>query len=162
MSVNKVILVGNVGRDPEIRAMGNGSEVASFSLATTDSWKDKQTGERKTKTEWHNIVVFSQGLVNVIRNYVHKGSKLYVEGALQTRKWTDNSGVEKYRTEIVLQGFNGTIQMLDGRNSSGSFGGDQGSSAGMSGNGGQMQQAPSNNQMQNESNDEMIDDDIPF
>jgi len=115
VSVNKVILIGNAGKDPEIRSMGTGKEVASFNLATTDYWKDKTTGEKKDKTEWHNIVVFSPGLINIIKSYVKKGSKLYIEGALQTRKWVDNKGVEKRTTEVVLQGFNCTMQMLDNR-----------------------------------------------
>lgn len=115
MSVNKVILVGNVGQDPEIRSTSDGREIASFSLATTESWKDKTTGEKKDKTEWHRIVVFSQGLVGIIKNYVKKGSKLYLEGQLQTRKWTDNAGVEKYTTEVVLQNFNSTLQLLDSK-----------------------------------------------
>ena len=117
MSVNKVILIGNVGQDPEIRATKDGRELANFSLATTENWKDKSTGERQSKSEWHRIVVFSQGLVGIIKNYVKKGSKLYIEGQLQTRKWTDNNGVEKYTTEVVLQNFNSSIQMLDSRNS---------------------------------------------
>lgn len=118
MSVNKVILVGNVGQDPEIRTTSDGREVASFSIATTDSWKDKGTGEKKDKTEWHRVVVFSQGLVGIVKNYVKKGSKLYIEGQLQTRKWTDNNGVDKYTTEVVLQNFNSTLQMLGSRDSS--------------------------------------------
>ena len=117
MSVNKVILVGNLGQDPELRATQDGRELATFSLATTESWKDKNSGARKDKTEWHRIVVYSQGLVNVIKKYVTKGSKLYIEGQLQTRKWVDNSGIEKYTTEVVLQNFNSSLQMLDSRNS---------------------------------------------
>ena len=118
-SVNKVILVGNVGNDPEIRTFGNGGKVANFSLATSENWRDKQSGERKEKTEWHRVAVFNDGLVGVIERYVKKGSKLYVEGKLQTRKWTDNSGQEKYTTEIVLQGYGGTLTMLDGRDQGG-------------------------------------------
>jgi len=118
MAVNKVILVGNVGKDPEIRSMNNGKEVASFSLATTEYWKDKNTGEKRDKTEWHNIVIFSQGLVNIVRNYVKKGSKLYIDGSLQTRKWTDKNGNERRTTEIVLQGFNSTLQILSPREGS--------------------------------------------
>lgn len=118
-SVNKVILVGNLGRDPEIRSLQDGREVANLTLATSESWKDRNTGERKEKTEWHRIVVFNEALVNVIKNYVKKGSKLYVEGALQTRKWTDQSGQEKYSTEVVLQGFNSVLTMLDGRREGG-------------------------------------------
>ena len=114
MSVNKVILVGNVGQEPDIRATSNGKEIANIRLATSESWKDKLTGERKTKTEWHSIVVYNDGLVNVVKNYVTKGSKLYVEGALQTRKWQDKDGNDRYTTEIVLQGFGGTLKMLDG------------------------------------------------
>ena len=115
MSVNKVILVGNVGQDPELRATKDGKEIASFSIATTENWKDKSTGEKQSKSEWHRVVAFG-GVVNVIKNYVKKGSKLYLEGKLQTRKWTDKEGVEKYTTEIILQGFNSTLQMLDSRN----------------------------------------------
>lgn len=115
MSINKVILVGNVGQDPEIRSTQDGREIANFSLATTDSWKDKNTGEKKDKTEWHRIVVFSSGLAGIVKNYVKKGSKLYIEGSLQTRKWTDKDGAEKYTTEIVLQNFNSTLQILDSR-----------------------------------------------
>lgn len=116
-SVNKVILVGNVGNDPEIRSFNNGGKVANFSLATSESWRDKQSGEKKEKTEWHRVAVFNDGLVGVIERYVKKGSKLYIEGKLQTRKWTDNSGVEKYSTEVVLQGYGGNLTMLDGRDS---------------------------------------------
>ena len=114
MSINKVILIGNLGKDPEIRNTTDGKEVATFSLATSESWKDKNTGEKKEKTEWHRIVVFSQGLVGIVKSYVKKGSKLYIEGQLQTRKWTDKNGVDKYSTEIVLQGFNSTLQILNG------------------------------------------------
>jgi single-strand DNA-binding protein len=118
-SINKVILVGNVGKDPEVRSTQDGREIASFTLATSEAWKDKVTGEKKDKTEWHRITVFSEGLVKVVKNYIKKGSKLYVEGSLQTRKWIDNAGVEKYSTDIVLQGFNGTITMLDSKAGSG-------------------------------------------
>lgn len=114
-SLNKVQLIGNLGRDPEIRSTQDGKEIANLTIATSESWKDKVTGERKEKTEWHRIVIFNDGLVNVVKNYVKKGSKLYIEGALQTRKWTDQSGVEKYTTEIVLQGFGGTLVMLDNK-----------------------------------------------
>ena len=117
MSVNKCIILGRVGKDPEIRAMQNGSEIANLSIATSESWKDKTTGERKEKTSWHNIVIFGN-LVNVVKNYVKKGSKLYIEGSLQTRKWQDKSGQDKYSTEVVLQGFNSTLQLLDKRGES--------------------------------------------
>jgi single-strand DNA-binding protein len=113
-SVNKVILVGNVGKDPEIRRTQDGRPIANLSLATSESWRDKATGERKEKTEWHRVVIFSEPLCKVVEQYVRKGSKLYVEGALQTRKWTDQSGAEKYSTEVVLQGYNGSLTMLDG------------------------------------------------
>lgn len=113
-SVNKVILVGNVGKDPEIRRTQDGRPIANLSLATSETWRDKATGERKEKTEWHRVVIFSEPLCKVVEQYVKKGSKLYVEGALQTRKWTDQSGAEKYSTEVVLQGFNGSLTMLDG------------------------------------------------
>lgn len=116
MAVNKVILLGHLGKDPEIRAMTNGNEVATFSLATSEVWKDKTTGEKKEKTEWHKIVVYSAGIVNIIKKYLHKGDKVYIEGALQTRKWTDKDGLDKYTTEIVLQGFNATLQLLGGGN----------------------------------------------
>ena len=115
-SVNKVILVGNVGKDPEIRRTQDGRPIANLTLATSESWRDKNTGEKKEKTEWHRIVVFNEGLCKVVEQYVKKGAKLYVEGQLQTRKWTDQAGVEKYSTEVVLQGFSSQLTMLDGRN----------------------------------------------
>ncbi len=121
-SVNKVILVGNLGSDPEIRHTQDGRPIATFSVATSENWRDKNTGERREKTEWHRVVVFSEGLVKVIEQYVKKGSKVYIEGSLQTRKWTDQSGVEKYTTEVVIQGFNGTLTMLDSRNAGGGAG----------------------------------------
>lgn len=113
-SVNKVILVGNVGSDPEIKTFNNGGKVANFSLATTEKWRDKKTQEYVSKTEWSKISVFSEGLVSVIERYVKKGVKLYIEGRLQTRKWTDNSGNDKYITEVVLKGYGGTLVLLDG------------------------------------------------
>ena len=118
MSVNSVTLLGNVGKDIEIKTMSNGNEVANFSLATTDTWKDKETGEKKDRTEWHRIVIFSAGLVGIVKNYVKKGSKLYIEGSLQTRKWTDKDNNDKYVTEIVLQGYGCSLQMLDGKEGS--------------------------------------------
>jgi single-strand DNA-binding protein len=140
-SVNKVILVGNLGRDPEIRSTQDGTKVANLSLATSESWRDKSTGERKERTEWHRIVVFNERLVDVIEKYVKKGSKLYIEGALQTRKWTDNAGAEKYTTEVVLQRFRGDLTMLDGGRGGGAgIGGsspdDMGSGGSSSGSGG--------------------------
>lgn len=118
-SINKVTLIGNVGRDPEIRTTQDGREIASLTLATSESWKDKASGERKERAEWHRIAVFSEGLVNIVKNYVKKGSKLYIEGTLQTRKWIDNNGAERYSTEIVLQNYNSTILMLDGNKNAG-------------------------------------------
>lgn len=115
-SLNKVILIGNLGRDPEIRSTNEGKEIASFSIATSESWKDRATGEKKEKTEWHRIAVFSEGLVKIVKNYVKKGSKLYIEGQLQTRKWVDNEGNEKYTTEVILQNYNSTLLLLDSRN----------------------------------------------
>jgi single-strand DNA-binding protein len=114
-SVNKVILVGNLGKDPEIRRTQDGRPIANLSVATSEQWRDKATGERKEKTEWHRVVIFSEGLAKVAEQYLKKGAKVYIEGQLQTRKWTDQSGVEKYSTEVVLQGFNSNLTMLDGR-----------------------------------------------
>lgn len=114
-SVNKVILVGNVGKDPEVRSTTDGKEIAVFSIATTDTWKDKSTGEKKEKTEWHRVVVFNEGLVGVIKRYLKRGSRVYIEGSLQTRKWSDNAGQEKYSTEVVLQNFNSNLVLLDSK-----------------------------------------------
>jgi len=116
-SVNKVILLGNLGRDPDVRTMQNGKKVCTLSIATSDSWKDKETGEKKEKTEWHRVVVFNEGLVGVVENYIKKGTKLYIEGSLQTRKWTDDSGNEKYTTEIIIQGFGGRIDIVSAKGS---------------------------------------------
>jgi single-strand DNA-binding protein len=115
-SINKVILVGNLGKDPEVRSMQDGSKVASFSLATSEYWKDKVSGERKDKTEWHRIVVFNPNLSEICEKYLHKGSKVYVEGQLQTRKWQDQTGNDKFTTEIVLSKFRGELALLDSRN----------------------------------------------
>ena len=166
-SVNKVILIGNVGKDPEIRTFGNGGKVANFSIATSEQWKDKQ-GQRQEKTEWHNIAVFSDGLVGVIERYVKKGSKLYIEGKLQTRKWQDRDGNDKYTTEVVLQGFNGTLTMLDSANSSGGGGGRSSSGGGYnqdSGGYGNMDQgggSRSASAMEGPKEDFDLDDEIPF
>ena len=129
-SVNKVILVGNLGRDPEIRHTQDGKKIANLSIATSESWKDRNTGERRERTEWHRVVIFSEGLANISEKYLRKGSKVYIEGQLQTRKWTDQSGVEKYSTEVVLQGFNCTLTMLDGREGGGGGGGYGGGQSG--------------------------------
>ena len=163
-SVNKVILVGNLGRDPEIRSMQSGEEIAQLSLATSETWRDKASGERKERTEWHRVVIFNENLVKVAKQYLKKGSKVYIEGSLQTRKWTDKDGAEKYTTEVVLQRFRGELTMLDGREGGGggggfssggddygSGGGGGGSSGGRSGGGGGS--APRRDDM---------DDEIPF
>jgi single-strand DNA-binding protein len=113
-SVNKVILIGNLGRDPESRTFQNGGKVVELRIATSDSWKDRQTGERKEKTEWHTVKVFSEGLANVAERFLRKGSKVYIEGALETRKWQDQSGADRYSTDVVLKGFNCALTMLDG------------------------------------------------
>ncbi len=137
-SVNKVILVGNLGRDPEVRHTQDGKKIANLSVATSDSWKDKNTGERREKTEWHRVVIFNEGLSNIAEQYLRKGSKVYLEGALQTRKWTDKDGNDKYSTEVVLQGFNCVMTMLDGRSGGGGgddFGGGSGGSGGSGGGG---------------------------
>ncbi len=124
-SVNKAILVGNLGRDPEIRSTQDGTRVANLSLATSENWKDKTTGERRERTEWHRVAIFNERLVDVAEKYLRKGSKVYIEGQLQTRKWTDQSGQERYTTEVVLQRFRGELTMLDSRG-----GGEAASSAG--------------------------------
>ena len=160
-SVNKVILVGNVGNDPEIRSFNNGAKVANFSLATSENWRDKQSGERKEKTEWHRVAIFNDGLVNIVEKYIKKGSKLYIEGKLQTRKWTDRDGNDKYTTEVVLQGYGGNLTMLDGRNSEG--GGNRGGGYNQDsvayGNQGQSRSA-STQEGPTENFD--LDDEIPF
>ena len=135
-SVNKVILVGNLGRDPEVRNTQSGDPIVHLSLATSESWKDKNTGERREKTEWHRVVIFNENLGRIAQQYLRKGSKVYIEGQLQTRKWTDQSGQEKYTTEVVLQRYRGELTMLDGRSEGGGGGGGFGESGGYSGGGG--------------------------
>ena len=125
-SVNKVILVGNLGRDPEIRRTQDGRPIANLSIATSESWRDKNTGERKEKTEWHRVVIFNEGLCKVVEQYLKKGAKVYIEGQLQTRKYQDKDGHEKYSTELVLQGFNSQLTMLDGRGGGGGASADSG------------------------------------
>jgi single-strand DNA-binding protein len=122
-SVNKVILVGNLGRDPEIRSTQDGTKIANLSVATSETWRDRNSGERRERTEWHRVVIFNDKLSEVAEKYLRKGSKVYIEGQLQTRKWTDQSGVEKYTTEVVLQRFRGELTMLDGRQDGGGGGG---------------------------------------
>lgn len=162
-SVNKVILVGNLGADPEVRNLPSGGKVVNLSVATSENWKDKNTGERREKTEWHRVVIFSEGLARVAESYLRKGSKVYLEGQLQTRKWTDQSGNDKYTTEIVLQRFRGELVLLDSRDGGGGggrdfaggedFGGGYGGTSG----GGQRQQRP-----QPAAFDTDLDDDVPF
>lgn len=132
-SLNKVMLIGNLGADPEIRTFGNGGKVANLRIATSEQWKDRQTGERKEKTEWHTVAIFSEGLVGVVERYLKKGSKVFVEGKLQTRKWQDQNGNDRYSTEVVIQGMGGTLTMLDG--ASGGGGGMGGGGGGRSGGG---------------------------
>ncbi len=166
-SVNKVILVGNLGADPEIRSLGSGDRVANLRIATSETWRDRNSGERKEKTEWHRVVIFNDNLVKVAEQYLRKGSTVYIEGAIQTRKWTDNTGVEKYSTEIVLQKFRGELTMLGGRGDgagAASGGGDEygggysGGGGGNFGGGGQRSQ-PSGPR---ESFSADLDDEIPF
>jgi single-strand DNA-binding protein len=137
-SVNKVILIGNLGRDPEIRSTQDGTKVANLSIATSESWRDKNSGERREKTEWHRVVIFNERLVDVAERFLKKGSKVYLEGQLQTRKWTDQSGAEKYTTEVVLQRFRGELTMLDGKGEGGGMAdnGDAGYGGGNYGGGG--------------------------
>ncbi len=169
-SVNKVILVGNLGADPEIRRTQDGRPIANFSVATSENWRDKSTGERRERTEWHRVVVFNEGLCKVIESYLRKGSKVYLEGALQTRKWQDQSGVDKYTTEVVLQGFNSTLTMLDSRaDGAGGGGGGYSQSGGNDYGGGSQGQgqssqggggAPAGGQGGGQGGG--MDDDIPF
>jgi single-strand DNA-binding protein len=129
-SVNKVILIGNLGRDPEVRNFQNGGKVCNLRIATSETWKDRNTGERRERTEWHSVAIFQEGLVRVAEQYLRKGSKVYLEGKLQTRKWQDQSGQDRYTTEIVLQGYDGVLTMLDGRGEGGGGGNYAGGSAG--------------------------------
>ncbi|WGW02791.1 single-stranded DNA-binding protein [Tropicibacter oceani] len=134
-SVNKVILVGNLGRDPEVRSFQNGGKVCNLRIATSETWKDRNTGERREKTEWHSVAIFQEGLVRVAEQYLRKGSKVYIEGQLQTRKWQDQSGQDRYSTEVVLQGYGGSLVMLDGPQGGGSGGGGGGGYGGGAGGG---------------------------
>ena len=150
-SVNKVILVGNLGKDPEIRSLNSGEKVCNLSIATSETWRDKMSGERKEKTEWHRVVIFNENIIRVAEQYLKKGSTVYVEGSLQTRKWTDNSGAEKYSTEVVLQKFRGELTMLGGRG--------EGGGESYSGGGG-FQRAGSSGPKESFPAD--LDDEIPF
>jgi single-strand DNA-binding protein len=173
-SVNKVILVGNLGRDPETRRLGSGDPVVNLRLATSETWKDKASGERKERTEWHSVVIYNENLARVAEQYLRKGSKVYIEGSLQTRKWTDNSGVEKYTTEVVLQRFRGEMTILDGRGGGGgdfasedegasggqvSRGGDYGGGRAQ---GGERRPAPASTGGGGARGNYDLDDDIPF
>jgi single-strand DNA-binding protein len=135
-SINKVILVGNLGRDPEVRTTQDGMKIVNLSIATSESWKDRASGERKERTEWHRVVIFNDRLAEVAEQYLRKGAKVYLEGQLQTRKWTDQTGVEKYTTEVVLQRYRGELQMLDSRGGGGDYGGGQSGGGGQTGGGG--------------------------
>ncbi|WP_298969715.1 single-stranded DNA-binding protein [uncultured Roseobacter sp.] len=162
-SVNKVILIGNLGRDPEVRSFQNGGKVCNLRIATSETWKDRNTGERKERTEWHSVAIFQEGLVRIAEQYLRKGSKVYIEGQLQTRKWQDQSGQDRYSTEVVLQGYGGTLTMLDGRDGGGgggNFGGGGGGSAGYDDRGGDSYGGGSGGGSPAPSRD--LDDEIPF
>lgn len=162
-SVNKVILIGNLGQDPEIRSFQNGGKVANLRVATSETWKDRNSGERRERTEWHRVAIMSEGLVNVVERFLKKGSKVYLEGQLETRKWQDQSGQDRYTTEIVLRGFNSSLVMLDGRGEGGGGGGSRGGQSGGYGDnyGGGDYGAPSGGQSGGGSRPD-FDDDIPF
>src|SRR5512144_258695 len=167
-SVNKVILVGNLGADPEVRHTQDGRPIVNLRVATSENWRDKATGERRERTEWHRVVIFNENLAKIAEQYLHKGSKVYLEGQLQTRKWQDQSGNDKYTTEVVLQRFRGELVLLDSRDgagggsfgggSSGGYGDDYGGGGGSFGGGGQRQQS----RPQPAAFDTDLDDDVPF
>ena len=172
-SLNKVMLIGNLGADPEIRSFQNGGKVANLRIATSETWKDRNTGERQERTEWHTVAIFSEGLVNVVERFLKKGSKVYIEGKLQTRKWQDQNGQDRYSTEVVLRGFDGTLTMLDGAQGGGGGGGyggggqrGGGSGGGYGGGSGGGDQGGGWNQggggSGGGSNYDDLDDDIPF
>lgn len=163
-SVNKVIIIGNLGRDPEVRSFSNGGKVCNLRIATSETWRDKASGERKEKTEWHSVAIFSEGLVRIAEQYLKKGSKVYIEGQLETRKWQDQSGQDKYSTEVVLRNFGSTLTMLDGRNENGGGGGgydDRGGSSYGGGGGSGGNQSGGGNQGGYGGPSDM-DDEIPF
>ena len=177
-SLNKVMLIGNLGADPEVRSFQNGGRVCNLRIATSEQWKDKNTGERQERTEWHSVAIFSDGLINVCENYLRKGSKVFIEGQLQTRKWQDQQGNDRYSTEVVLRGYNGTLTMLDGPGggqggggqggggSGGGYGGGQSSGGYGGGNGGGGfgggQSGGGQGNQGGGSNYDDLDDDIPF
>ena len=159
-SVNKVILVGNLGADPEVRNMPDGSPVVNLRVATSETWKDRNTGERRDRTEWHRVVIFNENLAKVAENYLRKGSKVFLEGQLQTRKWTDQNGQDRYSTEVVLQRYRGELQMLDSRGEGGSSGGySNNDNGGFGGSSGGSSSSASGGGF---GNDGGLDDDIPF
>ncbi|MEM6941738.1 MAG: single-stranded DNA-binding protein [Pseudomonadota bacterium] len=159
-SVNKVILIGNLGRDPEVRSFQNGGKVCNLRIATSENWKDRNTGERREKTEWHTVAIFNEGLVRIAEQYLRKGSKIYVEGQLETRKWQDQSGQDRYSTEVVLRNYGGTLTMLDGRDSGGGGGGGYGGGSSGGDYGGGYDSGPSGGGGGGASRD--LDDEIPF
>jgi len=171
-SLNKVMLIGNLGADPEIRSFQNGGKVANLRIATSETWKDRNTGERQERTEWHSVAIFSEGLVGVVERFLRKGSKVYIEGQLQTRKWQDQSGNDRYSTEVVIRGMNGTLTMLDGAQGGGGGGGqrgggnwDQGGGSSGGGSGGGWNQGGGGSPGGSSgggSNYDDLDDDIPF
>ena len=162
-SLNKVMLIGNLGADPEVRSFQNGGKVCNLRIATSETWKDRNTGERQERTEWHTVAIFSEGLINVCENYLKKGSKVFIEGKLQTRKWQDQQGNDRYSTEVVLRGFDGTLTMLDGAGGGGGGrsggGGNYGGGGGGQGGGGWNQGGGGSG---GGSNYDDLDDDIPF
>ncbi len=170
-SLNKVMLIGNLGADPEIRSFQNGGKVANLRIATSEQWKDRNTGERQERTEWHSVAIFSEGLVNVVERFLKKGSKVYIEGKLQTRKWQDQNGQDRYSTEVVLRGFDGTLTMLDGAQGGGGGGGPRGGGYGGGSGGGSGGDQGGWNQVGGGSsgassgggaNYDDLEDDIPF
>jgi len=168
-SLNKVMLIGNLGADPEIRSFQNGGKVANLRIATSEQWKDRNTGERQERTEWHTVAIFSEGLIGVVERYLRKGSKVYIEGSLQTRKWQDQQGNDRYSTEVVIRGMNGTLTMLDGApgggggqrgGGGGDWGGGSGGSGGSSSGGGSSWNQGGGATSGGMADD--LDDDIPF
>jgi single-strand DNA-binding protein len=159
-SVNKVILVGNLGADPEIRRTQDGRPIANLRVATSETWRDKNTGERREKTEWHRVVIFNEGLCRIAEQYLKKGSKVYLEGSLQTRKWQDKDGQDRYSTEVVLQGFNSQLTMLDGRGGGGGASADNGDDFGSAGVSGGRERRPAMAGGGGRGGD--LDDEIPF
>ncbi|MDN3646233.1 single-stranded DNA-binding protein [Pontixanthobacter aestiaquae] len=172
-SLNKVMLIGNLGADPEVRSFQNGGKVCNLRIATSETWKDRNSGERQEKTEWHTVAIFSEGLVNVAERFLRKGSKVFIEGQLQTRKWQDQSGNDRYSTEVVLRGFNGTLTMLDGPGGQsggggggpgggGNYGGGSGGGGGYNQGGGTSGGGAAGGSSGGGSNYDDLDDDIPF